>query len=166
MSPKFEESKTKGAHNHLSRLEGSWKGTTKTWFDPSKLEDESPITGTMKLILDGRFILHEYTSSFGDKAITGMAIIGYHLELQKFQCAWIDSFHNGSAIMFSEGNKAEQNISVLGSYAYVTPEVEQHWGWRTNIEILNDTEVVITAYNISPEGQETKATETVYKKIE
>jgi hypothetical protein len=166
MSPKFEESKTNGAHYQLSRLEGSWKGTTKIWFDPSKLEDESPITGTMKLILDGRFILHEYTSSFGDKEITGMAIIGYHLELEKFQCAWIDSFHNGSAIMFSEGNKAEQNISVLGSYAYVTPEVEQHWGWRTNIEILNDTEVEITAYNISPEGQETKATETVYKKIE
>lgn len=165
MSQKFETSKNSGAHFQLSRLAGSWKGTTKTWFDPSKLEDESPISGTMKLILDGRFIQHEYTSSFGDKPITGMAIIGYHLELQKFQVAWIDSFHNGSAIMFSEGGRKENNISVLGSYAYVTPEIEQHWGWRTNIEIVNDDEVVITAFNISPEGQESKATETVYKKV-
>lgn len=165
MSQKFETSKTSGAHFQLSRLAGSWEGTAKTWFDPSKLEDESPITGTMKLILDDRFILHEYKSSFGDKPITGMAIIGYHLELKKFQCAWIDSFHNGSAIMFSEGGKEEQNISYLGSYAYVTPDVEQHWGWRTNIEIVNDDEVVITAFNISPEGEETKATETVYKRI-
>ena len=166
MSVKFETSKTKGAHFQLNRLAGSWQGTTKTWFDPSKLEDESPIAGTMKPILDGRFILHEYKSSFGDKAITGMAIIGYHLELEKFQCAWIDSFHNGSAIMFSEGSKGGQNISVLGSYAYVTPETEQYWGWRTTIELVNETEVVITAYNISPEGEESKATETVYKRIE
>ena len=165
MSQKFETSKNTGAHHQLSRLVGQWKGTTKTWYDPSKLEDESPINGTMRPILDGKFILHEYKGSFGEKPITGMAIYGYHLELGKFQCAWIDSFHNGTAIMFSEGNKGEKDISVLGSYTYVTPEMEQHWGWRTNIEFISDDEIVITAYNISPEGQELKATETIYKKV-
>ena len=35
----------------------------------------------------------------------------------------------------------------------------------TDIEIVNDNEIVITAFNISPEGQESKATETVYNKI-
>ena len=166
MSQKLETSKTSGPHLMLSKMVGSWKGTAKTWFDPAKLEDESPITGTMQLILDGRFILHEYRSQFGDKPIVGMAIYGYHLELQKFQCAWIDSFHNGSAIMFSQGEKGESNMKVLGSYAYVTPEIEQHWGWRTEIELLNDAEMVITAFNISPDGEETKATETHYRKVD
>ena len=165
MSQKFETSKNTGAHHQLSRLVGQWKGTTKTWYDPSKLEDESPINGTMQPILDGKFILHEYKGSFGEKPITGMAIYGYHLELGKFQCAWIDSFHNGTAIMFSEGNKGEKDISMLGSYTYVTPEMEQHWGWRTNIEFISDDEIVITAYNISPECQELKVTETIYKKV-
>ncbi|MGZ5247151.1 MAG: DUF1579 domain-containing protein [Flavitalea sp.] len=165
MSQKLEHSKTSGAHFQLSRMSGEWKGTTKTWFDPSKLEDESPINGTMRLIMDGRFIMHEYSSSFGDKPLTGMAIYGYNLDLQKFQCAWIDSFHNGSAIMFSQGDKGEDNIRVLGSYAYVTPETEQHWGWRTHIDMVSDTEMIITAFNISPEGEESKATETVYKKV-
>ncbi|MGZ5253467.1 MAG: DUF1579 domain-containing protein [Flavitalea sp.] len=165
MSQKLEQSKTSGAHFQLSKMAGEWKGTTKTWFDPSKLEDESPINGTMRLIMDGRFIMHEYSSSFGDKPLTGMAIYGYNLDLQKFQCAWIDSFHNGSAIMFSQGDKGEDNIRVLGSYAYVTPETEQHWGWRTHIDMVSDTEMIITAFNISPEGEESKATETVYKKV-
>ena len=164
MSQKLEQSKTDGAHLQLSKMVGIWKGTTKTWFDPAKLEDESPITGTMRSILDGRFIMHEYQSSFGDKPITGMAIYGYNLDLQKFQCAWIDSFHNGSAIMFSEGKKGDAQINILGGYTYITPEEEQHWGWRTQIEMANDTEMVITAFNISPQGEETKATETVYKK--
>jgi hypothetical protein len=165
MSEKFAASKTTGAHFQLSKLVGEWKGTARTWFDPNKLEDESPVSGTMKLILDGRFILHEYQGSFGGEPIAGMAIYGYHLELGKFQCAWIDSFHNGTAIMFSEGKKGGNDISVLGSYAYVTPEIEQHWGWRTNIECRSDDEIVITAYNITPEGQESKATETIYRKV-
>ncbi len=166
MSQKFEASKESGAHFQLSKLVGEWKGTTKTWFDPAKLEDESPIEGTMRELMDGRFVIHEYKGRFGDKPLTGMAIYGYNLDLQKYQCAWIDSFHNGSAIMFSQGSKGDENLNVLGSYAYVTPETEQHWGWRTQLEWNSDDELVITAFNISPEGEETKATETIYRKVE
>lgn len=164
MSHKLDESKLNGPHFQLSRLVGEWKGTTKTWFDPSKLEDESPINGTMRLILDGRFIMHEYQSSFGDKSLSGIAIFGYDLNTQKYQCAWMDTFHNGTAIMFSKGNKGDEGINVVGSYAYITPETEQHWGWRTQLEMISDSEMLITAYNISPEGQESKATETNYRK--
>jgi hypothetical protein len=67
--------------------------------------------------------------------------------------------------MFSQGDKGEANFNVLGGYAYVTPEIEQHWGWRTHIEMLSDSEIMITAFNISPEGQESKATETIYRKV-
>lgn len=120
MSEQMQASIKSGVHYQLSRLAGEWEGTTKTWFDPSKLEDESPITGSMKLILDGRFILHEYSSSFKGKPLTGMAIYGYHLDLKKYQVAWIDSFHNGTAIMLSESNRGESSFNVKGSYVYVT----------------------------------------------
>ncbi len=165
MSQNLQQSKVDGAHFKLSMLEGKWEGTTKTWFDPAKLEDESPITGTMKLIFDGRFILHEYESSIGDKPISGMALYGYDLNTQKFQSAWVDTFHNGTAIMFSEGKKGEISLNVVGSYTYIAPEMEQQWGWRTEIIIVNDFEIIISAFNISPEGEESRATETAYKKV-
>ena len=162
MSEKFELSKTSGVHFQLSRLVGEWEGTSKTWFEPTVVADESPVRGSMRLVLDGRFILHEYTGSFAGKALEGITIFGYHLGLKKFQSAWIDSFHNDTALMFSEGSRNSEEFKVLGSYAYVTPEAEQHWGWRTELEILSDDELVITAYNISPAGEEAKATELRY----
>lgn len=165
MSQKLTLSKTSGPHYQLSRLAGEWEGTTKTWFDPNKLEDESPNNGTIRPILDGKFLLYEYKSSLGEKPITGMAIIGYHLDLKKYQIAWVDSFHTGSAILFSEGVRNTEEMNVLGTYAYVTPEVEQYGGWRTTIEIVSDTEIIIRAFNIF-EGDETRATETVYKKVD
>ncbi len=165
MSEKFETSKTTGVHAQLARMAGEWTGTTKVWFEPGVLGDESPVKGTMKLILGGRFILHEYTGSLGGNPLEGMAIYGYHLGLGKIQSAWIDSFHNGSAIMFSEGKRDTKDMDMLGGYAYVTPETEQYWGWRTTIDINHDDELIITAYNISPEGEEVKATETIYTRV-
>jgi hypothetical protein len=164
MTQKLTLSKNSGAHYQLSKLAGEWDGTTKTWFDPNKLEDESPNKGTIRPILDGRYMLYEYKSSMGEKPLAGMAIIGYHLDLNRYQIAWVDSFHTGSAIMFSEGERNNQDMNVLGSYAYVTPDAEQWGGWRTTIEIVSETEIIIRAFNIY-EGDETRATETVYKRV-
>lgn len=74
---------------------------TKTWFEPGKLADESPVKGTIRPVLDGRFAVYEYDGSLEGKPCVGMMIIGYSQFEQKFQAAWIDSFHNGTSIMFS-----------------------------------------------------------------
>ncbi len=165
MSGKFQHSKDNGTHFQLARLEGAWEGTAKVWFEPGDPVDESPVLGNMRLILDGRFIMHGYKGSFGGKPLEGLAIYGCNLETGKIQATWIDSFHTGCAMIFSEGKKGDDKLAMLGSYAYVTPETEQHWGWRTEIEILNDDELKITAYNISPGGEEARATETWYTRV-
>ena len=61
----FEASLADGRHQRLARMAGEWEGTFKLWFEADKLACESPQRGSIRPVAGGRFLLHEYHSSFG-----------------------------------------------------------------------------------------------------
>lgn len=161
---KFELSLEKGPHKLLASLVGKWQGQTKTWFEKDVLADESAMKAEISVILGSRFISYDYQGSLDGQPFEGKMIIGFDIPYQRFSASWIDSFHMGTQIMLSSGAFTENGFSILGSYG--SPEYgDQPWAWRTELEVLNDNEIIFSAYNISPEGEEAKATETVYKRV-
>jgi Protein of unknown function (DUF1579) len=160
----FKESIESGEHSRLAKLAGAWRGPTKVWFKPNELGDESETRATFKPVLGGRFMLCEYTGTMGGKPLEGIALYGYSLEEEKYQMAWVDSAHMGTGILFSENNKNTGKFAVTGSWG--TIDMPERWGWRTELELAEDgNTLIITAYNITPQGQEAKATETILKRL-
>jgi hypothetical protein len=160
----FEGSKQSGSpHHFLALLAGSWTGISRLWFEPDKIADESPVVGTIQLILDGRFALYLYQGTILGETQHGLFSFGYNTTLDRYETSWVDSFHNNTAIMFCTGAAKENGFFVLGSFP--DPNGGPDWGWRTEVDLVDEDHLLITAYNISPEGDESKATEASLTRV-
>lgn len=167
-SPNVADALRDAPHRRLARMAGEWEGTYRLWFEPDMLAAESSQRGSLRPVLGGRFLVHEYEWEFDGRRYAGVALIGYHIDERRWECAWVDSFHTGSSILFSQtashnAQGAEPpHFTVLGSYGDGQTPPGPRWGWRTEIEQADDDHLTITMTNISPEGEEAKAVEVEY----
>ena len=159
----FEASLQAGRHRALARFVGRWQGMTRVWFEPGEPVDQAPIRGTIRAVLDGRFLMHEYETRFMGQLQEGIAIFGWHIDRGRHEMAWVDSGHTGTQLMYCEGAAGGEAFSVLGHYG--GHDGSEPWGWRTAIEADGDDRLVITAWNIQPGEAEVKAIETVYERV-
>lgn len=147
--------KSSSPHHFLAQLAGHWSGSSKLWLEPDKLADDAPLAGSAQIILDGRFALFLYQSSVQGEAQHGMFTFGFNTAAKQYEASWVDSFHTNDSIMFCTGAEIEDGFQVLGSYP--DPTGGPDWGWRTAVQLQDADTLILTAYNIPPEGQEAQA---------
>lgn len=155
----FQKSQhTATPHQFLSELVGGWAGKTLTWLEPEGVPRQAQTQGSIQLVLGGRFALYLYQTAAEGEPQHGLFTFGYNTTLDRWEASWIDSFHNNTAIMFCVGQARDHGFFVQGTYP--DPTGGPDWSWRTEVTLLDRQRLVITAYNISPEGAESRAIET------
>jgi hypothetical protein len=147
----------------LKSLTGKWKGTNKLWLDPAAPAKESESELEISLAINGRFTRLVYGWAYEGETQEGLLLVGSAGQAFQVQAIWMDSWHMQDGFMVCEGSMVPNGgFSVKGTYA-APPGPD--WGWRIALA-LQDTETLqLSMYNITPDGQESLAVETIYRRI-
>ncbi|MFN0067119.1 MAG: DUF1579 family protein [Limisphaerales bacterium] len=78
----------------LPALIGEWSGTCRTWFEPDKLADKSPVRGRFFPVLNGAFVRNEH-----EDAMQGEETQIFNAARQRFAAVWMDGFHIGRGLV-------------------------------------------------------------------
>jgi hypothetical protein len=159
----FEDSLDHGVHAQLACMVGHWGGRFRLWFEPGHLAEDSVQRGSIRALLGGRVLLHEYTGHCQGEPMEGVALLAHHLDEHRYETAWAESFGTGTSIMFCTGSSGDPRVSMLGHYG--DGQGGPPWGWRTQIDQSDHDTLDLRMYNITPSGDEALAVEVNYRRL-
>lgn len=148
----------------LSKLAGTWSGSSTTWFQPGSPALEGKISGKIAKVLSSNAIAHTYRTRLEGKPVQGIATIGKDIATLKVGICWVDTFHTGGDVMLlqRDGTTIKNGFSVSGQYA--TGPDTPPWSWRTTYELKNANRLEIIHYNVLPDGTEAMAVRIDYRR--
>jgi Protein of unknown function (DUF1579) len=153
-------------HELLAAFCGSWRGLCRTCHEEGVISDESPWAGTIRLMLKDRFAVHEYEASCGGEAFSGVMTMGYCKARERWELAWTDSAHTGTAIQYSTGGAwVPGSKSFEVSCTYADGQGGPEWGWRTVVTLETPDRLSIRQYNSMPEGTPAGGVFTIYERV-
>jgi len=153
---------TPGApHQALASSAGTYDLEIKSWHEPGGPPTVEKGTATRSVILGGRVLVEEVTSSMMGMPFTGQGMTGYDNVSGKYWSTWMDSMSTG--MMMSEGScDAQRACKFTGTWN--DPIKKGPVKARMNSRWTSPTTEVFEMYGPGKDGKETKMMEIIYTK--
>jgi len=146
-------------HKQLASLAGSWTTKTKEWMEPGKPPTEATGTAEMRMVLDGRFLQQEYSSTMMGQPYSGIGTTAYDNLRKKYVTTWIDSMGTGIFTMEGTGSPDGKTITMKGQHPKPDGGQMTH---RAVWKIVDDNTQIFEMYGTHDHGKEMKMMEIAY----
>jgi len=119
----------------------------------------SHVRGKFIAVLSGRFLRHIYEGSAPARRRQEGQPIAANSITQHFKSSWIDDFYTSGAIVFWQMPAISEGFDLPGEHD-VAPSLTK-WGSGTVDVLISEMQLTITSWDIDPQGQKSKAIETL-----
>lgn len=162
MMEAYQKAGTPGPqHKMLASGVGTYDLKIKSWHEPGGAPMEESGTATRKMILDGRVLVEETSSTMMGMPFTGHGMHGFDNVTGKHWSLWMDSMSTG--VMVSEGTCDDKgNCTFTGSWndAVTKAPVKA----RMTVRPTGPSTELFEMYGPDPAGKEMKMMEIIYTK--
>ena len=148
-------------HQQMAKDTGEWKMTISQWMDPSQPPMKSEGTSINTIILGGRYLQSNQSSSVMGMPMNGINIIGFDNGKKIFQSVWIDNM--GTGIMFAEGPWEDSTNTITMKGKMYDPISQMDLDVRETYKIVDDNHRVLELY-VTQNGQEMKSLQAEYER--
>ncbi len=141
---------------------GKWKTVTTFWMAPGGEGMKSEGTSNFAPVLDGRFIMSEFSGNMMGMPFKGIGYFGYNTLTSKFESLWMDSASN--LMMMTTGDRGADG-AITWSGAYPDPMTGQVKQYKAVSRFPEKGKMVYEMYDTTTDGREFKSLEVVYTRI-
>jgi hypothetical protein len=153
---------TPGApHQWLASQAGSYDLKIRSWHEPGGPAMEETGSATRRMMLDGRVLVEEVSSTMMGTPFTGQGMTGYDNVSGKYWSTWTDSMSTG--LMVSEGSCDAQKVCTFTG-GWNDPIKKGPVKARMTTRWTSPTTQIFEMYAPGKNGKEMKMMEITYTK--
>lgn len=149
-------------HARFDDFVGTWTANAAMWMTPEGPPMETVGESINRLILDGRFLYSEYSSTFMGQPFHGIAITGFDRFKNRYVTFWIDNMSTSFYEMegdYKAGAKTAEDTGV-----WPDPMTGGTVAVRNVTTLIDDDTHRVTMFMTGPDGREFKSMEILYSR--
>lgn len=114
------------AHQKLQALVGTWTTHQQDWLPTGELWNEADGSATCHLLLGGRFVQEDYTTTLNGHPFHGLGVTGFDRQKNAYVAMWLDDFGTGFIPLEGTFDAAGRVLTLVGG----VPPGRTTGGWR------------------------------------